>query len=168
MSSKDLLSLQTIPETRTREHRVQFYESDSFLALAVADFLAPGISDGHPLVIIATEPHRRIVTSQLKSKGLDVDRASAMGHLTLLDARHTLDAFMVGTSPEPTRFRNVIGTVLKAAHDRGGPGAVLRLYGEMVDLLWRDGNTEGALQLEEMWNDGSTFTLTLPRSNPAA
>ena len=162
MTSNQLLSLQPDPVQPSREHLVQFYESEDFLALAVADFLAPGISHGQPLVVIATEPHRRIVTRQLKSKGLDVDRASEMGHLTLLDARHTLDAFMVGPSPDPARFQNVIGTVLEAAHDRGGPGAVLRLYGEMVDLLWRDGNTEGALQVEELWNDLSrTYEFSL-------
>ncbi|MDQ4081252.1 MAG: ATP-binding protein [Gemmatimonadota bacterium] len=162
MGSRELLSPQPTPASHTREHRVQFYESDDFLALAVADFLAPGISDGHPLVVIATESHRCTVTSQLKSKGLDVDRASEMGYLTLLDARHTLDAFMVGSSPDAARFRNVLGAVLQAAHDRGGPGAVLRLYGEMVDLLWRDGNTEGALQLEQLWNDlARTYEFSL-------
>jgi signal transduction histidine kinase len=153
MSSEPLLALQPNPPSRPREHRVQFYESDAYLAMAVADFLAPGISDGHPLVVIATEPHRRIVTSELKNKGLDVDRASELGHLTLLDARQTLDAFMVGSSPDPVRFKTVLGAVLQAAHDRSDPGAVLRVYGEMVDLLWRDGNTEGALQVEEMWNE---------------
>lgn len=157
-----MLAMQPTGSSRPHEHRVQFYESDDYLAVAVADFLAPGISDGHPLVVIATEQHRRIVTSQLKGKGLDVDRASEMGHLTLLDARHTLDAFMVGSSPDPARFTTVIGTVLQAAHDRGGPGAVLRLYGEMVDLLWRDGNTEGALQLEQLWNDlAHTYEFSL-------
>jgi signal transduction histidine kinase len=162
MHSKELLSLQPGPTSHAREHRVQFYESDDFLALAVADFLAPGISDGHPLVVIATEPHRRIVTSQLKSKGLDVDRASERGYLTLLDARATLDSFMVGTSPDPAKFRTVIGSVLQGAHDRGGPGAVLRLYGEMVDVLWREKNTEGALQLEQLWNDlAHTYEFSL-------
>jgi signal transduction histidine kinase len=162
MSFRERLSVQPNIESPPREHRVQFYESEDFLAIAVADFLAPGLSDGHPLVVIATEPHRRIFTGQLKRKGLDVDRASEIGYLTLLDARHTLDAFMAGSSPDPERFRTVIGTVLKSAHDRGGAGVVLRLYGEMVDLLWRDGNTEGALQLEELWNDlAHTYEFSL-------
>ena len=26
-------------------------------------------------------------------------------------------------------------------------------FGEMVDLLWRDGNAKAALRLEELWND---------------
>jgi signal transduction histidine kinase len=31
-------------------------------------------------------------------------------------------------------------------------GSAVRAFGEMVDLLWKDGNTEGAIRLEELWN----------------
>jgi hypothetical protein len=30
---------------------------------------------------------------------------------------------------------------------------IVRGYGEMVDLLWKDGNTEGAILLEQLWNE---------------
>ena len=30
---------------------------------------------------------------------------------------------------------------------------VVRAFGEMVDLLWKDGNIEGAILLEQLWND---------------
>ncbi|MGQ0714650.1 MAG: ATP-binding protein [Gemmatimonadaceae bacterium] len=147
---------------KVHDHQVQFYESDDYLAVAVADFLAPGISNGHPLVVIATEPHRRVFATELRSKGFDVDLASESGRLTLLDARDTLDAFMAGPVPDAVRFKAVIGTVLEGARDRGGADAVLRLYGEMVDVLWRDGNTEGALQLEQLWNDlAHTYAFSL-------
>src|SRR5688500_7007929 len=73
------------------DHRVQFYDSEDFLALTVANFLEEGIRGGQPLVVIATEPHRRSFASQLKSKGHDVDRVSGSGQLMLLDARDTLE-----------------------------------------------------------------------------
>ena len=144
------------------DHRVQFYDSDDFLALTVANFLDEGIRGGQPLVVIATEPHRVSFASQLKSKGHDVERVSGSGQLMLLDARDTLDRFMVGAAPDPGRFKSVVGTALQSARDLGGGNAVLRLYGEMVDLLWRDGNTEGALQLEQLWNDlAHTYEFSL-------
>jgi signal transduction histidine kinase len=159
---RELLGLAGDTSSRTAEHRVQFYDSEDFLAAAVADFLAPGISNGQPLVVIATEPHRASFASRLKAKGYDIERVSGNGQLTLLDARDTLDAFMVGPAPDPELFRSIVGTVLEAARNRGGADAVLRLYGEMVDLLWRDGNTEAALQLEQLWNDLShTFEFSL-------
>jgi signal transduction histidine kinase len=144
------------------DHRVQFYDSDDFLALTVANFLDEGIRGGQPLVVIATEAHRVSFTSQLKSKGHDVDRVSGSGQLMLLDARDTLDKFMVGTAPDAGRFKTVVGAALQSARDLGGGNAVLRLYGEMVDLLWRDGNTEGALHLEQLWNDlANTYEFSL-------
>ncbi|MFN2564611.1 MAG: ATP-binding protein [Gemmatimonadaceae bacterium] len=134
-------------------HRVQFYEDERFLASTVADFLAAGLTVGQSLVVIATESHRTAFTRQLKLEGFDVDGAAGIGQLTLLDARQTLDRFMVGAAPDGERFRATVGAVLEAARARGGNRAVLRLYGEMVDLLWRDGNTDGAIRLEELWND---------------
>ena len=144
------------------DHRVQFYDSDDFLALTVANFLEEGIRGGQPLVVIATENHRTSFASRLKMKGHDVDRVSASGQLMLLDARDTLEKFMVGAVPDADRFKTVIGTALQSARQLGGGNAVLRLYGEMVDLLWRDGNTEGALQLEQLWNDiAHTYEFSL-------
>ena len=29
---------------------------------------------------------------------------------------------------------------------------MLRAYGEMVDLLWRDGHSQAAIELEVLWN----------------
>jgi signal transduction histidine kinase len=31
----------------------------------------------------------------------------------------------------------------------------VRAYGEMVDILWRDGNTRAAVHLEQLWNEAS-------------
>jgi signal transduction histidine kinase len=144
------------------DHRVQFYDSEDFLALTVADFLDEGLRGGQPLVVIATEQHRRSFTKRLELKGHDVGQASESGQLMLLDARHTLEAFMVGQRPDADRFRTVVGTALTSARGLGGGEAVLRLYGEMVDLLWRDGNTDGALELEQLWNDlAHTFEFSL-------
>jgi signal transduction histidine kinase len=136
-------------------HRVQFYESESFLASTVADFLAAGLTVGQSLVVIATEPHRDAFTQQLTREGFDVGGAARSGQLMLLDARETLATFMAGAEPDAERFQTTIGAVLETARKRG-PHPVLRLYGEMVDLLWRDGNTDGAIRLEALWNDLST------------
>jgi signal transduction histidine kinase len=137
-------------------HRVQFYETEEFLASTVADFLAAGLTVGQSLVVIATEPHRQAFTRRLKVEGFDVEAAAQTGRLMLLDARETLATFMDGPVPNRVRFRATVGAALEAARGRAAGGTILRLYGEMVDLLWRDGNTDGAIRLEELWNDLAT------------
>ena len=139
--------------TRGPEHRVQFYDSDDFLVVAMADFIARGIRDGHPLVAVTTEPHRRSIAERLKAKGFDVDHVAATGQLTLLDARDALDSFMVGSSLDVARCTAVAEGILQAGQSRVKPGRMLHLCGEMVDLLCRDGKPECALQLEQMWNE---------------
>jgi PAS domain S-box-containing protein len=131
-------------------HAVQFYEGDEFLADSVAGFIGNGLIAGEPVVVIATAEHRKAFAAALADRGLDVAEAAGSGDLLMLDARTALDTFMQGATPDPTRFRHNIGGVIeKIARGRQRT----RAYGEMVDLLWRDGNPEGAIRLEEMWND---------------
>ena len=136
----------------TSEHTVQFYEDESFLRETVARYIGAGLIDDESVVVIATEPHRREFRDALVAKGIDVERACATGRLTFLDARATLDAFMVDGVPDPDRFISVIcGAIDACATD--GAFKRARLYGEMVDVLWRDGNPQAAIRLEELWNE---------------
>jgi PAS domain S-box-containing protein len=125
---------------------VQFYESEDFLYRAVSEFLADGLSAGHPAIVIATEPHRRGFVKSLESKGFDTK------NVVLADARETLNRFMNGSMPDEELFKKHIGGIILKTGNGGGPSSI-RAYGEMVDLLWRDSNPEGAIRLEELWND---------------
>ena len=70
----------------------------------------------------------------------------------MLDAEETLALFMVNGIPDPSRFKAMIGAVI--AELAGGPRPrIVRAYGEMVNLLWRDGNHDGAIRLEVLWNE---------------
>lgn len=140
------------PHVRSAEgHVVQFYEDDGFLCDLVSDFVADALAAEEPLVIIASQEHTEPVLERLRAHNIEVDAARADGRLTLLDARRTLSAFMVDGMPDPTRFSAVVGGVLEKSAARGCHVPV-RAYGEMVDLLCRDGNPEAAIRLEELWN----------------
>jgi signal transduction histidine kinase len=128
-------------------HAVQFYESDGFLTGAVADFLAEGIRAGEPVVVIATAAHREAFAGRLRAHGLMVD-----GACVFLDARDTLAEFMAGPLPDAERFHGVLSRVFTRVL-AGRAQTSVRAFGEMVDVLWKDGNTEGAIYLEELWNE---------------
>jgi PAS domain S-box-containing protein len=131
---------------------VQFYEDETFLVAAVADFLAHGLALGQPLLVIATAPHVAELLARLRARGFDIDTAVMNGRVTILDARETLATFMVDSLPDATRFSAWIGHALRKS-DRTGERGCVRAYGEMVDLLWKDGNVTAAVRLEELWND---------------
>jgi signal transduction histidine kinase len=134
------------------DHVVRFYESDDILCDAVADFLMEGLTIGQPIVVIATEPHRDALTERMKSNGFDIERSCRAGQLNFLDARQTLSLFMTAGMPDARRFRTCIGGVIEQSL-RERSATNVRAYGEMVDVLWRDGNPAAALRLEELWNE---------------
>jgi signal transduction histidine kinase len=149
VSSPDDVALDTAPQPN---HVVQFYEDDAFLGERVSEFLAVGLAAGEPVLVIATADHRASFAARLARRGLDVDEACARGQLVWLDAAETLAKVMVGDRPDWTLFSAFFDGVLEQSRRRN-PLACARVYGEMVDLLWRGGNKQAALRLEAMWNE---------------
>jgi signal transduction histidine kinase len=142
-----------LPTSQTmHNHTVQFYENDAFLVEAVSDFAEEGLGMGEPLLLVATELHSQNILGQLRSGGVDVDSACTAGQIVVLDARRTLSSLMINGMPDRERFQAIIGEMIQKSASRGCHVRV-RAYGEMVDLLWRDGNPRGAIGLEELWNE---------------
>jgi hypothetical protein len=132
-------------------HAVQFYGTESSLFTTVAGFLSEGLIAGQPALVIATEPHRAGVLEQLSARLIDVEQALRVGDLAVLDAREVLDRFMVNDRPEPAVFAREVGALIERQL-RGRTRTVVRAYGEMVDVLWKDGNSDAAITLEILWN----------------
>lgn len=57
---------------------------------------------------------------------------------------------MVEGKPDVSRFRRVMARTLKKA---SAGGQHVRVFGEMVALLWMDDQQQAALRLEELWNE---------------
>jgi PAS domain S-box-containing protein len=133
-------------------HLVQFYEAEPVLAGAVAKFIADGLCAGDVVTTIATGEHTRAIHGRLRADGVDVDLALASGRLLSIDAHETLAKLLRDGVPDRHLFEDVIGGLVadRAAVD---VGARLRAYGEMVDILWKQGDKSAALHLEELWND---------------
>ena len=130
-------------------HLVQFYEDDEFLADSMARFLAPGLAAGAPALVLATDEHGQACTRRLEATGLDVTGALRSGQLTVLDAREVLERLMVAGRPSAEAFHQLVGETLA----RGPAGRPPRIFGEVVDLLWKQRNPRAALRLEELWNE---------------
>lgn len=147
------ISLDRVTSPAPHDHVVQFYEDESFLADSVATFLAAGLKQDRPAIVIATEAHRRAFLKNLKRKhAVDGEKAMASGQLSMLDARDMINGFMVGGMPDAALVKVQLGGLL-AGILANYPGQRLCAYGEMVDVLWRDNNAHAAIRLEELWNE---------------
>jgi len=75
-----------------------------------------------------------------------------VGDYLTLDAGETLAMFMLDGMPNPNAFRHSIGSVIRQVL-RGRANTPLRCYGEMVDVLWKDGREAAAIRVETLWNE---------------
>ena len=149
------------PPDNGSAHIVHFYENDDVLAATVADFLAEGLVSNQPLVVIATPPHREVLLARLRSKGFDLEYLRRAGRFVLLDARETLAQIMDGGAPDSRKFNTHVASIIERTRRDNGH-ATIRAFGEMVDLLWQQGNTMGAIRLEELWNElGARLAISL-------
>lgn len=133
-------------------HSLIFFDDDQILCNEVAEFLAAGLRASDAVVIVAAETHLEEFGLRLSAIGFDVESARASGDLTFLDARAVLTTFMVEGSPDWALFSTRMGEIIRNSRGTRG-GARVRIYGEMVDVLWKEGNRRAAIELEGFWND---------------
>jgi hypothetical protein len=133
-------------------HAVQFYGNDCSLYRTVSGFLGEGLIAEQPALIVATQVHRAGILRALSDRLIDVDRARSRGDLLVLDAQETLALFMVDGVPDSDAFDARVGSIIDHML-RGRPRrTIARVYGEMVDVLWKQGREEAAIRLEILWN----------------
>jgi hypothetical protein len=144
------------------EHVVQLYGADDqLLTRHVSRYFAEGLRQGDGLVLSATGAHSQAILRQLNHATTAATQAMREGRLVSLDAAETLSRFMYDGWPVKELFDDVIAGVIREVRRRSTSEKV-RAFGEMVGLLWTEGNRSAAIQLEEYWNDlmkGNEFSL---------
>ena len=140
----------TLGRSATGEHALHLYEDEVTLATTVAHFLTPAFADDHAIIAIATRPHLAAAEQRLRTTGHDVDAARRSGRYVPLDAERIVPRLMHNGLPSVEAFDAVIGANVRRLAQRYGQ---VRAFGEIVQLLWRDGKPAAALRLEDLWNE---------------
>ena len=135
-------------------HTTQFYSEDAFLIEGLAKFIGGAVSAGDAAIIIATPRHSEALQRHLQDAGVEIGGAIDQGRVCLLDADKTLVRFMSGGRPQREPFLKLMGsTIDRVRSAAGGDECRVAAFGEMVALLWAEGNAEAALELEQLWNE---------------
>ena len=148
-----------LAERLSGEHIAQLYSHETVLVESLRMFTTHGLSRGEAVLLVLTPSHRDLLLHHLKSDGLDVGGLQHDGELLLLDAAEVLTGFMVNGMPDATLFRMSVSEIVERMKSRGN--RKLRVFGEMVDLLWRS-NQPAAIRLEQLWSElieGSDLSL---------
>jgi hypothetical protein len=147
-----------------RDHVVLFPASNGELADQVYRHLF-GRGEPGTAILVATPDLRQLVADRMAQAGIDVAGEWAAGSLVFLDAAETLDSFMVAGWPDAAAFWHALSPVIKSAQAR--PGEV-RVFGEMVTLLWDAGQTAAAVDVEALFSElARQYSFSLLCSYPA-
>jgi hypothetical protein len=133
-----------------RGHVVQFYARDWELAAGAGQYLAGALAGGCAVVVVATPAHRQAFECYLAGVDVDIAAAWADGRYQAIDAAALLHRFTVAGQVDAASFEAEVGHVIRAV---GAAGRPVRVYGEMVALLWDAGQLNAALEVEGLWND---------------
>ena len=137
-------------EPRPSHHFVEFYEEDGDLLESLTRYALTGLRANEPVIAVLTAKHARALEDELVRTGVDFDESRRVGLLKVLDAEEALGLFMNGDVPDQAAFTEHFGDLIGAA---GEGGRTVRVFGEMVAVLWERGNVPAALQLEDLWNE---------------
>ena len=134
------------------QHAVQFYENELSLYTTVAGFLGQGLVDGQPAILISTDAHRDAILLHLEGRHIDVTTALRTGDLVVLEVHEALRQFMKSDMPGAAAFDALLGAVIDRTLRGRSKQTMVRAYGEMVDVLWKENKPDAAVRLEMLWN----------------
>jgi hypothetical protein len=130
------------------DHVLQIYENDEVFLNLLLGYVSGGITAGDCVIVIATPAHLAMLESRLRSDGFDVFDLKLRDQYIPLNAHHALSEFMVDGWPDPNLFRHIVSGLIQRGRKNKRQ---IRAFGEMVAVLWSEGNQGATVQLEHLW-----------------
>src|SRR5580692_5010949 len=133
------------------DHVVQLYQDEDFLSRAVCRFAGGALANGEGIILVPTLTHWNAIRPRLEAEGVDVKAARERGQLTVVDADECLPRFMRNSMPDSSIFLGLAADVIGQAR-AGVRYEKVRWWGEMVNVLWEQGNVAASMNLEDQFD----------------
>lgn len=140
-------SLLTDPEPHS--HIVYPCANETLIGEAVVTFASAGLRKGDAVILLTTQPRRELIEDRLAREFFDVKELQDTGQLAFIDAATMLSELVSEGTPDAAKFKAAVERVI----DRAASGdRKVRIFGEMVSLLYSANQIPAAEKLEEFWN----------------
>ncbi|MBV9558766.1 MAG: MEDS domain-containing protein, partial [Pseudolabrys sp.] len=143
---------QLLTQAGPRDHIVQLYQDQDFLNRAVCRFAASALANGEGVILVPTQAHWEAFCPRLEAEGVDLAKAQGSGQLTVVDADHLLPEFMRNSMPDAPVFLGLAGEAIARARRGRDRYPKVRWWGEMVNVLWEQGNVAASMALEDQFD----------------
>jgi hypothetical protein len=130
-------------------HFAQFHRDADALTESAFVFLEAGLRRSSNLLVVAGAELRDRLYARFAASDLDAQALCDSGQLAVLDAAALIKQFVHDGVAEWAGFRGTLGPILTRLHPQDRR---TRVYTEMANILWDQGNTQAAIRLEEFWN----------------
>jgi predicted RNA-binding Zn-ribbon protein involved in translation (DUF1610 family) len=115
-------------------------------------FTSAGLTKKEAVILVVAAKHSDSITRRLEQEGFKVPELQESGQLVFADAEQVLATFLFDGVIDEHKFKTGVGSMVDAAKTYRGRNRPVRLFGEMVDLIWIS-NPQATLRLEQLWNE---------------
>jgi len=136
-------------EIAPSDHIAHFYDQEENFLVTLAGFISEGLEKGEATIVIAAPKHLAGLEDCLTNQGLDLANALIEDRYIALDAEAALASFMRKGWPDDGLVEELVDKLIKRASIKGRR---VRAFGEMVALMWANGQKEATVRLEYLWN----------------
>jgi hypothetical protein len=138
-------------DAQPRDHLIQFYgRSHQSLVANVGQFLRVGLRHEEGLLVIGTLEHCDAFAREL-CRDPGYQPAVRDGRVMFLDAGSVLARATVEGKLAIAKIESVVTSAFEELRNRTR-GSSIRVFGEMVGILWLQGRLDAARELESCWN----------------
>ncbi len=138
------------PDVAGAGHSVAFWHLEESLTEDLVAYVANGLAAGEAVLVAATPSHHRRLESGLAAIGIDPVSAIVSGQYIPLDADSLHQDLPRLHHIDRDRFDALIGVPVEQISHRW---RAFRVFGEIVDLYWRQSDDHLALELEACWSE---------------
>jgi two-component system nitrate/nitrite response regulator NarL len=144
-------------------HRAVFYASLDARLDDYAKFIAEALGNGRVVLGCVDNPCRDPLRSRLAALGVVLDKEIAAGRITALDTELLVPQLLEGDRISDGKFfAAAIPLLLNAARRSRTPQPAMSAFGDASYSLWRAGEVDAAIRLEQLWDEMSgVFNLEL-------
>ncbi len=132
------------------EHVVQVYQDSDYFMSSLEQFVSEGLRGEDGVVVIATMAHLFVLEQRLRENPeFHFATLQARGRYVRLNAHEALWQFMVDGLPDEKLFEAFVDRIIGEV---ATGGRQVRAFGEMVAILWTQGNIQATKKLERIWH----------------
>lgn len=140
---------QDLAQLAPSQHLVQISHDPETLAEITAYFLKDGVIAEEGVLLIVSSEQRGLIAKHLATIGFDLNVWDRNGQITVLDSAAALTRLRPNGELAWPVFAQVVGGIVRDMQKRH---AAIRIYGDMVNILWQAGERTAAIRLEGFWN----------------